>query len=80
MRIGTTEPKPVTEKILWTGSHYVSWALPDDDPHKTFNLISADEVAKWKAGQVLRVYVTPKAYDGFLVTGHGFYVTKVTIE
>ena len=119
----TTEPKPASETTLWEGSHYVSWDLSDGNPNKTFNLISKDEVAKWKAGQVLRVYVTPKAddeyhqiqlntgwwtglndkmdfsedtkveltltqeiidllnvQDGFLVTGHGFYVTKVTIE
>ena len=28
-----------SETLLWEGHHYVSWDLPDGDPHKTFNLI-----------------------------------------
>ncbi|WP_036878092.1 hypothetical protein [Xylanibacter oryzae] len=44
-----------SEITLWQGHHYVSWDLPDGDPHKTFNLIGQDVFAKIKAGSILRI-------------------------
>lgn len=61
----TTEPKPSMENTLWEGHHYVSWDLGDDDPNKKFNLITKDQVAKWKEGQTLRVYCSMKDDDAY---------------
>lgn len=114
----------VSEDALWQGHHYVSWALDDGNPNKTFSAL-AEASLGWRAGQILRVYLEVKADDeyhqvqfntmwwtqlpgtekadfgadtmfeitltqeqldliaaqnGFIVCGHGFYVTKVTLE
>lgn len=61
----TTEPRPSMETTLWEGHHYVSWDLGDDDPNKKFNLITKDQVAKWKEGQILRVYCSMKDDDAY---------------
>lgn len=61
----TTEPRPSMENTLWEGHHYVSWDLGDDDPNKKFNLITKDQVAKWKEGQILRVYCSMKDDDAY---------------
>lgn len=61
----TSEPKPSMENVLWEGHHYVSWDLEDDDPNKKFNLITKDQVAKWKEGQILRVYCSMKDDDAY---------------
>lgn len=61
----TTEPRPSMENTLWEGHHYVSWDLGDDDPNKKFNLITKDQVAKWKEGQTLRVYCSMKDDDAY---------------
>lgn len=61
----TTEPRPSMENTLWEGHHYVSWDLGDGDPNKTFNLITKDQVAKWKEGQTLRVYCSMKDDDTY---------------
>ena len=61
----TSEPKPSMENTLWEGHHYVSWDLGDDDPNKKFNLITKDQVAKWKEGQILRVYCSMKDDDAY---------------
>lgn len=61
----TTEPKPSMENVLWEGHHYVSWDLGDGDPNKSFNLITKDQVAKWKEGQTLRVYCSMKDDDDY---------------
>ena len=61
----TSEPKPSMENVLWEGHHYVSWDLGDDDPNKKFNLITKDQVAKWKEGQTLRVYCSMKDDDAY---------------
>ena len=61
----TTEPRPSMETTLWEGHHYVSWDLGDDDPNKKFNLITKDQVAKWKEGQTLRVYCSMKDDDDY---------------
>lgn len=61
----TSEPKPSMENTLWEGHHYVSWDLGDDDPNKKFNLITKDQVAKWKEGQTLRVYCSMKDDDAY---------------
>lgn len=61
----TSEPKPSMENVLWEGHHYVSWDLGDDDPNKKFNLITKDQVAKWKEGQILRVYCSMKDDDAY---------------
>lgn len=61
----TSEPKPSMENVLWEGHHYVSWDLGDDDPNKSFNLITKDQVAKWKEGQTLRVYCSMKDDDEY---------------
>ena len=113
-----------SELVLWEGNHYVSWALEDGNPNKTFSALAADSKS-WKAGEILRVYLALKAdddyhqvqfnsmwwtqlpgtektdfasdkvfeitltqdqidlinaQDGFIICGHGFYVTKVTLE
>ena len=61
----TSEPKPSMENVLWEGHHYVSWELGDGDPNKSFNLITKDQVAKWKEGQTLRVYCSMKDDDDY---------------
>lgn len=61
----TSDPKPSMENVLWEGHHYVSWDLGDDDPNKKFNLITKDQVAKWKEGQTLRVYCSMKDDDAY---------------
>ena len=61
----TTEPRPSMETTLWEGHHYVSWDLGDGDPNKSFNLITKDQVAKWKEGQTLRVYCSMKDDDKY---------------
>ena len=61
----TSEPKPSMENTLWEGHHYVSWDLGDGDPNKSFNLITKDQVAKWKEGQTLRVYCSMKDDDTY---------------
>lgn len=61
----TSEPKPSMENVLWEGHHYVSWDLGDGDPNKSFNLITKDQVAKWKEGQTLRVYCSMKDDDAY---------------
>ena len=61
----TTEPRPSLEDTLWEGHHYVSWDLSDSDPNKTFNLITKEQIAKWKAGQTLRVYCSMKDDDAY---------------
>lgn len=61
----TSEPKPSMENVLWEGHHYVSWDLGDGDPNKNFNLITKDQVAKWKEGQTLRVYCSMKDDDAY---------------
>lgn len=61
----TTEPRPSMEDTLWEGHHYVSWNLGDGDPNKTFNLITKEQIAKWKAGQTLRVYCSMKDDDEY---------------
>lgn len=61
----TSEPKPSMENVLWEGHHYVSWELGDGDPNKSFNLIKKDQVAKWKEGQILRVYCSMKDDDTY---------------
>ena len=53
------------ETTLWEGHHYVSWELGDGDPNKSFNLIKKDQVAKWKEGQILRVYCSMKDDDTY---------------
>lgn len=110
---------------LWSGNHYVSWSLPDGDPHKTFNLIPQSTFAGLTAGAKLTVNYMLKASDdyhkialesgwwallpgaaetevttngaieltltqevldkiaaedGFLIVGHGIYVTSVVVE
>ena len=61
----TSEPKPSMENVLWEGHHYVSWDLGKDDPNRIFNLITKDQVAKWKEGQTLRVYCSMKDDDEY---------------
>ena len=61
----TTEPRPSMETTLWEGHHYVSWDLGDGDPNKNFNLITKDQVAKWKEGQTLRIYCSMKDDDAY---------------
>ena len=61
----TTEPRPSMENTLWEGHHYVSWELGEGDPNKSFNLITKDQVAKWKEGQTLRVYCSMKDDDAY---------------
>ena len=61
----TSEPKPSMENVLWEGHHYVSWDLGKDDPNRIFNLITKDQVAKWKEGQTLRVYCSMKDDDAY---------------
>ena len=61
----TTEPRPSMENTQWEGHHYVSWNLGDGDPNKTFNLITKEQIAKWKAGQTLRVYCSMKDDDEY---------------
>ncbi|MBR5835434.1 MAG: hypothetical protein IKY66_04655 [Bacteroidales bacterium] len=112
------------EVVLWEGHHYVSWALGDGDPNKTFSDLAGVSTC-WKPGQILRVHLEVKtddeyhqvqfntmwwtqlpgtqkadfgtdtvfeititqeildllnAQNGFIICGHGFYVTKVTLE
>ena len=61
----TSEPKPSMENVLFEGHHYVSWDLGEGDPNKSFNLITKDQVAKWKEGQTLRVYCSMKDDDDY---------------
>lgn len=76
----TSEPKPSMENVLWEGHHYVSWDLGDGDPNKNFNLITKDQVAKWKEGQTLRVYCSMKDDDAYhqikLATAWWTYLTS----
>ena len=112
------------EDTLWEGSHYVSWALADGDPNKTFAAL-AEASMSWSVGRIIRVTLSPNPTDeysqvqfntmwwtnlpgtfigdffetqvfeftltqdvmdliqaqgGFIICGHGFFVTKVTIE
>ena len=53
------------ERTLWSGHHYVSWDLPDDDPHKTFNLIPMSEFAGLSSGSTLTVYYSVEPSDTY---------------
>ena len=54
----TTETTVIlsSSTVLWTGHHYVSWDLPDDNPNKKFDLIKKDVFATIKAGSVLSIH------------------------
>jgi hypothetical protein len=54
-----------TEKTLWTGHHYVSWALADGDPNKVFNMIGMDVFESIKAGSVLKIHYSLKSSDDY---------------
>lgn len=68
-----SEKQNVTEKavvvssttVLFQGHYYVSWALPDSDPHKTFNLLGADVFASIKAGAVLSINYSVATQDNY---------------
>ncbi len=51
--------------VLWQGHYYVSWALPDSDPHKTFNQLGADVFASIKAGAVLSIHYSVATQDDY---------------
>ena len=51
--------------VLWEGHHYVSWALPDDNPNKTFNLIGQEAFAGIKAGATLYIHYSIQASDEY---------------
>ena len=54
-----------SEQVLWKGHHYVSWDLPDDNPNKTFNLISKDQFAAIKAGATLKIHYSVEPGDEY---------------
>lgn len=65
---GTAAQQTVTitsETTLWEGHHYVSWALDDGNPNKTFNLLGADVFANIKAGTTLKVYYSLNPADDY---------------
>lgn len=45
-----------SEQTIWTGHHYVSWDLPDDNPNKTFNLIPSDVFSSMKPGSIMTIH------------------------
>lgn len=51
--------------VLWQGHYYVSWNLPDSDPHKTFNLLGANVFASMKAGAVLSIHYSVATQDDY---------------
>lgn len=51
--------------VLWEGRHYVSWERDDDDPNKTFNLISMDVFATMKPGTVISIQYSINPDDSY---------------
>lgn len=45
-----------SQQTIWTGHHYVSWDLPDDNPNKTFNLIPSEVFASMKTGSIMTIH------------------------
>lgn len=64
-----------SEQTVWTGHHYVSWDLPDEDPNKTFNLIPSDVFAAMKPGSIMTIHysVEPSAEYHQLRTVTGWW-------
>ena len=54
-----------SEQTLWSGHHYVSWDLPDDNPNKKFGLIGKDVFAGIKAGAVMSVHYSLNPADEY---------------
>ena len=54
-----------SETLLWEGHHYVSWDLPDGDPHKTFNLIPLETFESIYPGTTMYVSYSIKADDEY---------------
>ena len=64
-----------SEQTIWTGHHYVSWDLPDDNPNKTFNLIPSDVFSSMKPGSIMTIHysVEPSAEYHQLRTVTGWW-------
>lgn len=52
-------------KVVWSGNHYVSWALPDGDPNKEWRGISQEEFAKYEVGHLLTITLKIKPEDTY---------------
>lgn len=54
-----------TKTILWEGHHYVSWALADGDPNKTFNLIPLEVFKTMIAGSTMTINYSLASKDDY---------------
>lgn len=54
-----------SQKALWSGHHYVSWALADGDPNKTFNFIPIETFKAMKPGTTLTIHYSIKPDDEY---------------
>lgn len=53
-----------TSTILWEGHHYVSWALEDGDPNKTFSALAVDSKS-WTVGSKIGISLSIKPDDEY---------------
>lgn len=50
--------------LLWEGHHYVSWALADGDPNKTFSALAVDSKS-WTVGSKIGISLSIKPDDEY---------------
>ena len=53
-----------TSTLLWEGHHYVSWALADGDPNKTFSALAVDSKS-WTVGSKIGISLSIKPDDEY---------------
>lgn len=53
-----------TSTLLWEGHHYVSWALADGDPNKTFSALAVDSKS-WLVGSKIRISLSVEPNDEY---------------
>ena len=54
----------VSAAAIWEGHHYVSWALADGDPNKTFSALAV-ESQSWPVGSKVGIYLSVKSDDEY---------------
>ena len=54
----------VSAAAVWEGHHYVSWALADGDPNKTFSALAV-ESQSWPVGSKVGIYLSVKSDDEY---------------
>ena len=54
----------ISAAAIWEGHHYVSWALADGDPNKTFSALAV-ESQSWPVGSKVGIYLSVKSDDEY---------------